>query len=191
MRGQNFVCVVYVAIRRNIHRLGHFYFQVRRGNRPPIRPFLLRRRIGWIARGRIGFGPCREQSDLLLRQRQVIRKLSNSFFRKPRRHGAILRRSPNGSRVRSRAFVIFKRHRRNSATAVANLTMLLENGQDVPVKRWVCYGSGNLMTDQRRTGQKHERRESRAKKFFDSKHPAGTRLPHLLALLSERDRKSV
>jgi len=75
-------------------------------------------------------------------------------------HGAILHRSPNGSRVRSRAFVIFKRHRRNSATAVTDLAMLLENGQDVPVKRGGCYGSGNLISDQRRTSQKQERHES-------------------------------
>src|SRR5438445_13755132 len=78
--------------------------------------------------------PGHERDDLRCAERRIVRKMSNARIGEPRWHRFFLCRLADCPGEKLGLPIALERHGRNAPVAVADLAMLLENRQHLPIK---------------------------------------------------------
>ena len=135
MRRHNFVGVLNLTPRRNLHGLGHLHHEIRVRNIPSFSPFPRCRRIFRIPRRSPSFGPRHNRRNLLLGQRSIVGKMPIPRIGKPRRHHLHFDRMRHRPGPRTRLLVGHEWHRRNFSRPMATLTMILQDRNHIFIER--------------------------------------------------------
>src|ERR1019366_3647378 len=132
--GHNFVGVLDVAARWNIHRHGHFYDGVGLRNIPAARPVRHWQRGVGVASQFSGLYPGAKSRNLLRRKRGIVCELADVRIGKPRRHRARCGQAHDFGGVARDLVVGFEWRRADALGAMTSLAMLLKDWQNVAIE---------------------------------------------------------